>query len=875
MQHEKKIGIDVGGSHITACLMNITSDSVIPEKTIRNTLDAQGTAEEIIASIAACILELRDEAVTGTGIAFPGPFDYPNGICAIANVGGKFRHLFGLHVKQALQDTADARALPVAFFNDAHCFAAGALQMMGIQGRRTVLVTLGTGFGSAFLRDGFMATTGEGIPASGAYYNEPFGNGYADDHFSTRWLLTAFQQHTGITVASVREMAEQHREASRPVFEDFGHRLGQFLRPRLTAFHCEELVIGGNIAKAYSLFSEPLIRQLEGLPVQIFCCGDTEACILAGAAISEHDAATITDRRTSQALLPASSSPHLPEGYNIYPSFHSEQPVYHGYPSLANLIADERLVIIDGYGGALWERFRSDLHTVLQNKGRKVRWYNVNACLKDQGTIDGMLKETLNGDDPVFGKRYEGDLIDFFDPEKLEMIRPDDADGLHIIYGTGAALTGQKGLTLYVDVPKNEIQYRLRAGSVSNIGTSTQSYKRCYFADWPVLNKHKQSLLPQIDGIIDGQRPDDITWMPGHDLRRTLDKMLSAPFRARPWFEAGVWGGNWMKQHIQGLNPDEVNYAWSFELITPENGIVLEGAGKLLEVSFDLLLFHHHHKLLGKAAKRFGTAFPIRFDFLDTYDGDNLSIQCHPRPQYIREHFGEQFTQDETYYILDCEPDACVYLGFQDNIRPAEFRAALEDALVKGTPVEATRYVQQFTASRHDLFLIPNGTVHASGRNNLVLEISSTPYIFTFKMYDWLRKDLNGRPRPIHLDHAFANLYFDRKGDAVTAHLISRPQLAEEWDGGKKWKLPTHAEHFYTVDRYEFQGQVTIPTNGQCHICMLVEGGRLEVSANGHQQTFQYAETFVIPAAVTSYTCHYTGKGTAYLVVAYVKDSAC
>jgi mannose-6-phosphate isomerase class I len=433
---------------------------------------------------------------------------------------------------------------------------------------------------------------------------------------------------------------------------------------------------------------------------------------------------------------------------------------------------------------------------------------------------------------------------------------------------------------IYADVPKNEIQYRMRAGSINNIGSSelnanTQMYKRYYFVDWPVLNKHKEQLLKKIDYIVDEQRIDEITWMDGNDFRNTLNEILQQPFRARPWFEAGIWGGNWMKKNIVGLNKEETNYAWSFELITPENGIVIEGNERLLEVSFDFLLFFDNNKLIGNAAQRFGTEFPIRFDFLDTYDGGNLSIQCHPRTNYIREKFGENFTQDETYYILDCEPDAKVYLGFQNDIDPDGFRTALLDAQHKGVEMQAEKYVQKHAAHKHDLFLIPNGTIHASGKNNMVLEISSTPYIYTFKMYDWLRLDLNGQARPINIDHAFNNLYFDRKGSYVHDKLISHPVIENEWKNGRKIKLPTHAEHFYAVDRYEFTGVIKINTHNQCHLCMLVEGDTVEVTVSGKMTTFHFAETFVIPASVENYSVNYRGKEKAFLVVAYVKDECC
>lgn len=590
-------------------------------------------------------------------------------------------------------------------------------------------------------------------------------------------------------------------------------------------------------------------------------------------------------RQTNSFILPLKTPERHPGKYELYPSFEVEGDIFTGVGKLAEKLAGSRVVVMDGFEGVFWEQLVSRLSSALTACGKKVSTADVSGAMKSADEIDFLLKPFMGPEDSIFGRMTTLHLVDFFDREKLETLKADASADITIIYGTGARLTGlhkeKDAVLVYVDLPKNELQFRMAAGSAMNLGVaipldSRTAYKRCYFVEWPILDKERADMLGEIDWMVDDQRIDEYTFLSGETLRNGLDAMSAAPFRVRPWFAPGVWGGTWLRDHIDGLNRDEKNIAWSYELMAYENGILLSHDGVLFETSFSALMEYRYRNILGDCAETFKSDFPIRFDFLDTIGGGNLSVQCHPRPEYIRSQFGKDYTQDETYYILRCTPDATVYLGFQENIEKDKFEAALEKSQAEAKPLEITDYVQSHHAEKGELFLIPGGTIHASGAGNLVLEISSAPYIFTFKMYDWVRLDMDGRPRPINIKHGLANVRFDRKGQVVKDKFISHPQLVEETPEYKKEHLPTHHDHFYDVHRYSVRpgGGFVVDEKDKVHVWMIVEGDTCSLTmADGRKYGYSSLETFIVPAAAGAYTVTNDSGKDIVLVKAFVKDN--
>jgi hypothetical protein len=544
-----------------------------------------------------------------------------------------------------------------------------------------------------------------------------------------------------------------------------------------------------------------------------------------------------------------------------------------GWPAIAGAIQESihgnrSVVCIECYPGVLKEQIHA-----LADMLHPTSVICAEALFKSPVSIDKMVEQFL-GDDPVFGRMNGIQIEDYFDPAKLAAAQAGlqrGNAGLNLVIGSGATLAAPGAdVLIFADMARWEIQMRYRRNEIGNLGAdnasanASEKYKRAYFVDWRAADRLKQKVFTEIDFLLDTNDPNTPKMISGDALREGLRMAAHRPFRVVPYFDPGPWGGHWMEK-VCGLSPEGVpNHAWCFDCVPEENSLLLGFGNVRVEIPAINLVFQHPRELLGEAVHaRFGKEFPIRFDFLDTMGGGNLSLQVHPLTEYIQDKFGMHYTQDESYYMLDAGNDGCVYLGLREDINRDAMLRDLKVAQSGGPAFPAENHVNVWSAKKHDHFLIPAGTIHCSGKNSMVLEISATPYIFTFKLWDWGRLGLNGLPRPIHLDHGAANIQWDRSTSWVRNNLVNQVTTLGSGPGWREEKTGLHEREFIETRRHWFTSAVPHRGTGGVTVLNLVEGREAVVeSPNASFDPFvvHYAETFIVPAAAGNYTIRPFGE---------------
>lgn len=558
---------------------------------------------------------------------------------------------------------------------------------------------------------------------------------------------------------------------------------------------------------------------------------------------------------------------------------------------LAGKAAVQNIVVgFDGYATARWEPFLNLLGIELAAAG--IGFVSIDAdeaTFKSGKEIDGMIDPMLEWDkskDPtlLFGKIYRGGYEGITDASKAEAFKAriaaeKEGKGKVIaVYGYGSLIREYRHLydvKCFFDLtPKTSI-LRIRRGEYANIGKERPDginlvIRRCYYCDFEMAVQNRKQLLE--DGVLDymflTDCPDKIQMIPMEAFDEICAQLVKRPFRAKPAYIEGVWGGQYMKK-LRHLPDTMRNCAWVFDFIPMEVSVVVEAGANLLDINYCTFVHKEGVNLMGgKCVDKFHGYFPVRFNYDDSYHSTgNMSIQCHSGADFNIREYGEFGRQDESYYVCVTGHDAKTFIGFRDDADIPQFFKDIEAADTAHKPCDYMKYVSYEESKPGLQVMIPAGTIHSSGRNQVVLEIGSlTIGSYTYKMYDYLRLDFDGKQRPIHTKLGEQTVVQERRASAIRGidGIVQPARVAEKGEGWEEYILGENPLLYFTLRRLEFEQSCEQDTKGEkFHVLALVDGEKVRIRSVEHPERHydaEYLDIVCVPADMGRYVIENLGK---------------
>lgn len=539
------------------------------------------------------------------------------------------------------------------------------------------------------------------------------------------------------------------------------------------------------------------------------------------------------------------------------------------------------ILAFDGFPGVRWDII-SALKKKMQREGFEIAVVDCFSIYKPSSVIWEIIRPYVTSD-KYFGRVFDGSLKDFLDNGKVERLKKhlrklkeDQYDAI-ICFGTGSLTDSLRDLydyAFFLDIAKRKVLDRIKkeplwfipqdadfGAQVADVGLSLQSFKLSQYVFPAVFDKHRQNALQDLNFYIDANIEGEPKLLSAEVFYYVLSSLASSPIIFNPIYVPSPWGGQWIKEKDGLSDKDYPNCAWKFEVIPLEMSVKVN-IGKIeCELPGSTLIALKGEDILGESASgKFSGTFPVRFHYDDSWNGGNMALQVHPDLEYAQKHFNESTGQHEAYYIVDSKPGSKVYLGLKEGLDLKEFYNAAKKAEIKKIPMDYNKYVNSFPSNVGDLFLIPAGTIHALGKNQVCLEIG-IGWGYTFHVYDYLRPDLNGNLRPIHLDHAFRSLKEYRDTKWVKKNLLQKPIILRKGKGWEEYLLGRWKGIPWEVHRMEFERSIEDNAKKGFHVLALVGGTSMEIKVCGRTKVrINCFETILMPASIGQYTLINTGK---------------
>ena len=561
--------------------------------------------------------------------------------------------------------------------------------------------------------------------------------------------------------------------------------------------------------------------------------------------------------------------------------------------TLADRAAKEGVVVaLDGYTTANWTVFVNLIARECCLLDLEFEAIDANAAtLKSGKEIDAIIDPLLIWDtkiDPtlLYGKVYKGGYQGLMDEARTEAFKKAvpasrQAGKISVVYGYGSLIPELRELydvKVFFDLTPMKSMLRIRRGEYSNLGKErpgiiNRTIRRCYYCDFEcaVRNRHElwENNVP--DWYVLDNDPQNLQLMPFGTFSDICAQLVKYPFRAKPCYLEGVWGGSYMKK-LRKLPEEMRNAAWVFDFIPMEVSVVVEAGDEKLDINYCSFVHKEGVNLMGEdCVKKFEGYFPIRFNWDDSYHSTgNMSIQCHSGGEYNVKNYNEFGRQDESYYVVVTGHDAKTFIGFRDDADIPQFFRDIEAADTEHKPCDYMKYVSYEESKPGLQVMLPAGTIHSSGRNQVILEIGSlTIGSYTYKMYDYLRLDFDGKQRPIHTRLGEENVRQDRRYSVIhdpesPEYIVQKPRLAASGEGWEEYILGENPQVYFSLRRLEFEKKCEQDTGGKLfHVLTLVDGDAVRVRSVRHPERYfdlQFMDIVCVPADMGRYVIENLGR---------------
>lgn len=554
--------------------------------------------------------------------------------------------------------------------------------------------------------------------------------------------------------------------------------------------------------------------------------------------------------------------------------------------AIAQKAKEEGLIVaFDGYTTAQWKLFIGLMGRECDQLGLELETVDFyKEAFKSGKEIDAIIDPMLIWDtkiDPtlLYGKVYHGGYEGLIDKEKSDALKAalplKKAPGKVVaVYGYGSLVPDFRNLydvKCFFDLtPMNSI-LRIRRGEYANIGKErtgiiNRTIRRCYYCDFECAVQLRKNLFAT--GCIDWYFLDNdqqhLQMMPFAAFADICAQLVKYPFRAKPCYLEGVWGGSYMKR-LRNLPKEMRNCAWVFDFIPMEVSVVVEAGSEKLDINYCSFVHKEGVNLMGrKAVDHFQGYFPIRFNYDDSYHSTgNMSIQCHSGGAFNVENYNEFGRQDESYYVVITGHEAKTFIGFRDDADIPAFFKEIEAADTEHKECDYMKYVSYEESVPGLQVMLPAGTIHSSGRNQVILEIGSlTIGSYTYKMYDYLRLDFDGKQRPIHTHLGELNVAQHRRTSVIhdphsPDYIVQKPRLDVSGDGWEEYILGENSQMYISLRRLEFEKVCEQNTKGEkFHVLTLVDGDNVLVRSKEHPEhcfEMEFMDIVCVPADMGEY----------------------